>query len=245
MSVNREGGLKQSSACVTNAGAVRELNEDACLTLPDSGLWVVADGVGGHHEGEIASRLIVDKLSRINTHDRLSQLVNEVEDRVQEVHQDLVRRAAAGGKDMIIGSTFAALLAVTRFAVCLWAGDSRVYRLRDGLLDQITRDHSHVEELIEQGTLQRELAEDHPWANVITRAVGAGEKLFLDAEFLELRRGDRYLICSDGLYKEVSESDMADHLQYGDSMSICKTLVALALDKGASDNVTVVVIKFD
>ena len=146
---------------------------------------------------------------------------------------------------MIIGSTVAALLVVDQYGVCLWAGDSRVYRCRDGQLEQLTRDHSHVEELIAEGGLLREEAENHPHANVITRAVGAGEELFLDVELHRLCNADRYLICSDGLYKEVSEAEIAEHMKYGDCVTICRTLVALALERGAHDNVTVVAIKFN
>ena len=146
---------------------------------------------------------------------------------------------------MIIGSTVAALLVVDQYGVCLWAGDSRVYRCRDGQLEQLTRDHSQVEELVASGGLSREEAENHPHANVITRAVGAGEELFLDVDVQKLCHADRYLICSDGLYKEVSEAEIAEHMKYGDCVTICRTLVALALERGARDNVTVVAIKFD
>jgi len=243
--MNTSPAMRWSSASLTDVGSVHTVNQDACLDLPAAGLWVVADGVGGHNEGEVASQLIVDTLSHTGGHARLSGFVNEVEDRLQEVHKTLVDRAASRDKDMIIGSTVAALLVVEQYAVCLWAGDSRVYRYRDGQLEQLTRDHSQVEELIAEGGLLREEAENYPHANVITRAVGAGDELFLDAELQKLCNADRYLICSDGLYKEVSEAEIAEHFKYGDSVTICRTLVALALERGAHDNVTVVAIKFD
>jgi len=236
--------LQCSSASLTNVGIVRKINQDACLDLPELGLWAVADGMGGHEEGEIASRSIVDILSRVGEHARISEFVNDVEDRLLDVHETLVDRAASR-RTGIIGSTVAVLLALGRFAVCLWAGDSRVYRYRDGQLEQITRDHSLVEELVETGGLPREEAEAHPDANVINRAVGADQELCLDAELLDLHDDDRYLICSDGLYKEVRQAEIAEHMKYGDCTTICRTLVALALERGAHDNVTVVVIKFD
>ena len=236
--------LRWSSASLTDAGAVRKINQDACLDRPEAGLWVVADGVGGHNEGEIASHLIVDSLSQTGEHARLSEFVDEVEDRLHEVHRILVNRAS-GSANMIIGSTVAALLVHGQHGVCLWAGDSRIYRYRDGALVQITRDHSHVEELIEGGTLQPEDADKHPYGNVITRAVGAGEELFLEAELLTVHHADRYLICSDGLYKEVNEAEIAGYMRYGDCVTICRTLVALALERGANDNVTVVVVNFN
>ena len=242
--MNTTPAMRWSSASLTDAGTVYTVNQDACLDLPAVGLWVVADGVGGHNEGEVASQLIVDALSHTGGHARLSDFVNEVEDSLQAVHKTLVDRAASKDKGMIIGSTVAALLVVEQYGVCLWAGDSRIYRYRDGQLEQVTRDHSQVEELIAHGGLQREEAENHPHANVITRAVGAGEELFLDAELQELCNVDRYLICSDGLYKEVSDAEIAEHMKYGDCVTICRSLVALALERGARDNVTVVVIKF-
>jgi len=243
--MNTTAAMRWSSASLTDVGSVHTVNQDACLDLPAAGLWVVADGVGGHNEGEVASQLIVDTLSPTGGHARLSAFVNEVEDRLQEVHKALVDRAASRNKDMIIGSTVAALLVVDQYGVCLWAGDSRVYRCRDGRLEQLTRDHSQVEELVASGGLSREEAENHPHANVITRAVGAGEELFLDVDVQKLCHADRYLICSDGLYKEVSEAEIAEHMKYGDCVTICRTLVALALERGARDNVTVVAIKFD
>jgi serine/threonine protein phosphatase PrpC len=243
--MNTTPAMRWSSASLTDAGTVHTVNQDACLDLPAIGLWVVADGVGGHNEGEIASQLIVETLSQTSGHARLSDFVNEVEDRLQEVHKTLVDRAASKNMKMIIGSTVAALLVVEQYGLCLWAGDSRIYRYRKGQIEQITRDHSQVEELVARGELQREEAENHPNANVITRAVGAGEELFLDAELQELCNADRYLICSDGLYKEVNDAEIAEHMKYGDCVTICRTLVALALERGANDNVTVMVIKFD
>ena len=242
--MNIRTGFNYSSASLTNVGIVRSINQDACLDLPEVGLWVVADGMGGHDEGEFASQLIVDTLSQTGRHQRLSEFVNEVEDRLRRVHKTLVERARAIHTP-IIGSTVAALLTDGRFAVCLWAGDSRVYRYRNGRLEQLTQDHSLVEELVRNGGMQRAEAEAHPSANVINRAVGADQELYLDAELIELQNADRYLICSDGLYKEVSPTEIAEHMRYGDCTTICRTLVSLALERGAQDNVTVVVIKFD
>lgn len=236
--------LQFSSASLTNVGIVRTVNQDACLDMPERGLWVVADGMGGHEDGEYASRAIVEALSQVGEYARISEFVNEVEDRLIEVHASLIERAQTRHTG-IIGSTVAVLLARGRFAVCLWAGDSRIYRYRDGRLEQITRDHSLVEELIVNGGLQREQAESHPDANVINRAVGADQELYLDAELLNLCDDDRYLICSDGLYKEVSQDEIAEHMKYDNCTAICKTLLSLALERGAHDNVTVVVIKCD
>ena len=111
-------------------------------------------------------------------------------------------------------------------------------------MQSITRDHSEVEELIEQGLLLRENAEAHPAANVVTRAVGAEEDLFVDVELEHLQDGDRYLLCSDGLYKEMAEEEICEHLQRGSCNDACRELISLALQRGSRDNVTVLVVDF-
>ncbi|MEJ2694045.1 MAG: protein phosphatase 2C domain-containing protein [Candidatus Thiodiazotropha sp.] len=234
--------MKWSSASLCHAGVVREMNEDACLDLPDAGVWVVADGMGGHEEGALASRLIVESLAQVGQYSRLSKLVDEVEDRLRAVHVELVERAV---EQSVVGSTVAALVVMQHYSVCLWVGDSRVYRFREGVLTQLTQDHSYVEELIEHGRLAREEAEMHPDANVITRAVGAGEELYLDARLEEVRPADLYLICSDGLYREVCEQEIAEQMVSADCRRICDRLVNLALERGAQDNVTVVSVAID
>jgi serine/threonine protein phosphatase PrpC len=231
-----------SSASRSHVGRVREVNEDACLELPDAGLWVVADGMGGHEDGAFASRLIVEALEKVGHHSRLSVLVDDVEDRLRDVHHQLVNRA---GENAVVGSTVAAVLVMQQFSVCLWVGDSRVYRLRNDRLEQLTQDHSYVEELVELGSLSREEAEMHPEANVITRAVGAGEELCLDVRMEEVRSSDLYLICTDGLYKQVSDQEIAAQMQSADCYLICDSLVNLALNRGAEDNVTVVAIAIE
>ena len=123
-----------------------------------------------------------------------------------------LREYAAREENHTIGSTVAALLARGRHGVCLWAGDSRLYRFRDGALEQITQDHALVEELVERGVLTRDQAVDHPHGNLVTRAVGAADRLFVDVEIFELREGDVFLLCSDGLEKELSEDEIAEVL---------------------------------
>jgi serine/threonine protein phosphatase PrpC len=138
----------------------------------------------------------------------------------------------------------AALLAVGGYAISAWAGDSRVYRLRGGVLEQVSRDHSEVEELIDQGVLSRATAEDHPAANVITRAVGGAEDLYLDLELLQLQNLDRFLLCSDGLYKELTEQEIAVLLADGDCKEACSQLLGTALSRKCTDNVTALVVDF-
>jgi len=243
--VTNEDAFQWSSAGISVVGKIRTINEDAFADLPDTGLWVVADGMGGHDAGDFASQAIVESLKQIGPQQRLSAFIDEVEDRLLRVNQALVEEADKREEPTTIGSTVVSILAVQNYCACLWAGDSRAYRLRDGLMQPVSQDHSQVEEMIEQGLLLREDAESHPAANVITRAVGAAEELFVDVKLVELQDGDRFLLCSDGLYKEVSEPEIAQHMQRGSCQDICNDLVALALERSSRDNVTVVAIEFN
>jgi protein phosphatase len=215
------------SAAATDVGKIRSLNEDAYLDRPDIGLWVVADGMGGHDAGDLASRSVVESLAGIG----------------RQANRAL-REEAARRSESVIGSTVAALIAVGRHAVAVWAGDSRVYLFRDGTLRPLTHDHSQVEELIAEGSLTRDQAENHPAANVITRAVGGDDDLRLDAQIQEILDQDICLLCTDGLTKEVKEQEIAETLRDSDPRLAPQLLVNLACRRGARDNVTVVAVRF-
>ncbi|MEL7451195.1 MAG: protein phosphatase 2C domain-containing protein [Pseudomonadota bacterium] len=232
------------SASLTNVGKVRKVNEDAFLDLPQIGLWVVADGMGGHDAGDVASSMIVEALGNVGEHARPSDFLNDVEDRLFAVNRRLFEIAAEAEQPVTIGSTVVAMLAFGNYCLSVWAGDSRTYRLRDGRLRQITRDHSQVEEMVEQGEILRENAEDHPLANVITRAVGGSESLYLDLKLQELKDGDRYMLCSDGLYKDVMPDEISSCLSRGSCAEASSELIDLVLEREAADNVTVAVIDF-
>jgi protein phosphatase len=234
--------LHWSSASRTDVGRVRKLNEDSVLDLPELGLWAVADGMGGHSAGDFASAAIVAALSAIPRPSSLGALSSEVRRRLQTVNRRLHDEAIAR-REQVIGSTVVALLACGDHASVLWAGDSRAYLYRDGKLVQLSRDHSQVEELVSRGMLKPEQAESHPSANVITRAVGVVDILELDSETLEVAEDDTFLLCSDGLYRELDEASIGACLQAGDSRHACEELVNAALAQGARDNVSVVVVK--
>jgi len=238
-------GYHWKSASRSDVGNVRSLNEDAYLDLPSRGLWVVADGMGGHEAGEVASQMVVSTLGGIPQADSFSEFVDDVEDRVLSVNQHLYSMANQGPEPRVIGCTFAGMLAWGEFCLSVWAGDSRVYRLRDGKLDQITRDHSEVEEMVARGEISEAEAELHPSANIITRAVGGVERLFLDLAIHALQDGDRYLICSDGLFKDLTNTDIATHLGHGSCSDACNELIETTLSRECPDNVTVVVVDFD
>jgi protein phosphatase len=236
--------FRWQSAARSEVGNVRKLNEDACLDLSARGVWVVADGMGGHAAGDVASKMVTDNLRGVDNHEKFSDLVNDVEERVLDANRRLYSMAMLGDDNKIIGCTVVALLANGRHCVCAWAGDSRVYRLRGGKLAQITRDHSEVEELIERGEISKEAASAHAAQNIVTRAVGGAEQLFLDYTVHEIRDGDRFLICSDGLYKELADDKLVERLGNPSCVAACNELLDTALAGECADNVTAIVVDF-
>ena len=196
------------SAGATDVGHVRQINEDAYLERSDIGLWVVADGMGGHHAGDVASNNIVDILNETKASDRLSEYVDEVEDRIISANTQLVEMAKQHNDNRTIGSTVVALIALDGHFAVLWAGDSRAYRCRDNKCLQLTRDHSQVEEMVQRGLILPEEAEEHPASNVITRAVGAADNIYVDIEIDQIQANDTFLLCSDGLNKHVSDAEI-------------------------------------
>lgn len=229
-----------SSAC-SDVGAVRELNEDAYLERPDLGLWLVADGMGGHFAGDVASQMVVSAMQELEASRSLSHFVDAVERRLIETNQRL-RDYADREQTHTIGSTVVALLIRGTHAVCLWAGDSRMYRYRDGQLEQISQDHALVEELVERGVLTPEQAVDHPHGNLVTRAVGASDQLLLDVEITPIQAGDLLILCSDGLEREVAEEEMSRLHGDWDASRLSRDLLERALAYGARDNVTVITV---
>lgn len=231
-----------TSYAVSHVGTVRKINEDACLNRPARGLWAVADGMGGHSAGDVASRQIVEALDSLPAEGSLSVLAGTVEESLREVNSSLLRLADESDKHTI-GSTVAVLLVRGRHALCVWAGDSRIYRMRKGRFEQLTQDHAMVEDMVEAGLITRGEAENHPQANRITRAVGAMDELFVDMEMHELQPGDRFLLCSDGLYKDASNNELAKIMRRkGDT---AKAAVDLALEHNARDNVSVVTVNIE
>ncbi len=232
--------LRLVSRAVTHPGAVRPRNEDALLDRADLGLWAVADGAGGHGAGDVASAAIVAALADLPPALSAAELLAQVRLRLSAVHAELQARAAAAGPGRIMASTVVVLLARGGHYACLWAGDSRAYRLRDGRLERLTRDHSLVQELVDQGVLDEEAAEQHPQANVITRAIGAHGELELDKVSARVAPGDVFLLCSDGLFKALAEAEIASVLAAGGGPD---ALVEAALARGARDNVTALAVQ--
>jgi protein phosphatase/serine/threonine-protein phosphatase Stp1 len=232
--------MRFQSWSVSHPGAVRSHNEDAFVDRSDLGLWAVADGAGGHDAGEVASGMLKEELESIPPGLSASELLAQVRLRVADVHQRLRDEAEKRGPRSIIASTLVVLLARDGHFACLWAGDARVYLLRDGVITQVTRDHSLVQELVDAGAITAAEADGHPRANVITRAVGAAESLELDKVSNRLAAGDRFLLCSDGLNKTLSDADLAELLA---EPVPAERLITEALARKATDNVTVVAVE--
>lgn len=231
------------SWATSHPGAKRKLNEDAYVDRPDLGLWAVADGAGGHHAGEVASSMIRESLEAIPSELSAAELLAEVRARIEATHEALREEARQRGPDVIIASTVVVLLARNGHYACLWAGDSRAYLLRDGALQQVTHDHSLVQELVDAGTISVQDAESHPRANVITRAVGAElDEFVLDKVSGRIQAGDRFLLCSDGLSKTLPEEKLTALLGEPGA-SPTEALIAAALEMNASDNVTAVAVE--
>jgi len=234
-----------TSAARTDVGLVRIRNEDACLDQPARGLWAVADGMGGHAFGDLASDAVVAALDGLPDPASLAGCVEAARARLGAVNASLRADARVRGVP-VIGSTVVALFARGAEAACLWAGDSRLYLLRQGRLQQLTRDHSQLEALKDSlGDSAGDIAAATASPNMITRAVGAADTIEVEVTTLPVRDGDVFLLCSDGLSTLVGEAAIASALAPGDCARAAHDLVALALAHGGRDNVTVVVVRAD
>lgn len=224
-------------------GLVREKNEDAFVCRDEVGLWAVADGLGGHADGELASRTAVHCLESVPAEGDLGQLHSAVSEALQQTNAELVGMQAHYGAGFTPGTTVAVLLVGGGEAVVCWAGDSRIYRLRGGSLQQLTRDHSHVQELVDDDVIDAADAESHPLAHVITRAVGIDPWLALESARLDNLAGDRYLLCTDGLSRLLSSGEIRELIENEPREIAVSALLEIALERGAPDNVTIVLVE--
>lgn len=225
----------------SHVGLKRKVNEDAVLALPEESLWVVSDGMGGHDAGDYASRLIADLVAAIDTGLAPSDRLHALRAAIQQAHSVIRSEAEARGGSTI-GATVVSLMLADGHFVGLWAGDSRMYLLRDGKIQMLTTDHSFVAELVLAGQMTWDEAESHPQSNAITRAVGVGDELELDKIRGALEPGDRFLLCSDGLSKYANFALLEKVLGEAPIETVSDRLVQIALDGGGADNVTVVVV---
>jgi serine/threonine protein phosphatase PrpC len=230
------------SAACTDVGTVRKVNEDALLERRDLGLWAVADGMGGHRAGDYASNLIVRALDGLRGPLGAAAMLAEARSRLTHVNRRLRTESAENG-GVTMGSTVVVLMISGRHYCCLWAGDSRIYLVRDRRISMLTHDHSHVQEMVDRGLLTPAEARNHPQGNVVTRAVGADDDLKLDKINARAHPHDLFLLCSDGLTKEVADEEIARTVEYYPLDQAARALVQLAVTRGASDNVTAVLVE--
>lgn len=226
---------------LTHVGRVRQRNEDAFIERPERGLWAVADGMGGHQAGDYASARIVEALAAVPPQADLTGWIDEVGCCLGRADTELRARAARLGPGAVIASTIVVLLATAAEMAAVWAGDSRLYRWRDGEFHQLTVDHSRVQELVAAGLLRPEDATRHPHSNIVTRAVGAGPVDFAVIRD-SVQPGDRFLLCSDGLTNMLSDAEIAHEVSAAGPHPAAERLLDRVLARGAVDNVTIVIV---
>jgi len=228
----------------THVGNVRQHNEDRFLSKPQAGIWAVADGMGGHEAGELASQTIVESLDAIEAPASAAELLALCEQQIVEANKRLreVSRTRGGA---VVGATIAVLLAYERHFACIWSGDSRIYVVRAGTISQLSRDHTEVQRLLAEGAITPEEARNWPNTNVITRAIGVFDSPELELSSGALESGDSFVICSDGLTQHIKDEEILKHVSSSGSQQACDALIALTLERGAYDNVTVIVVRYD
>lgn len=226
------------TASQTHTGKVRRINEDSLFADPKRGLWLVADGMGGHRDGGIASNMITEAARSLSTYgETRAQLAAQL----TQVNQNLLG-LSNGDHSNIVGSTIVALLAEGSNYTCIWAGDSRCYLVRAGQIRQVSRDHTEVQELVTSGIITPEEARTWPRRNVITRAVGAADKLELEQVSDTLAEGDCFVLCSDGLTGHVTDAEILSAVTWSAPEPACGQLLALALERGGKDNISIIVV---
>jgi len=231
------------SSATTHVGMVRKVNQDSYAERSDIGVWAVADGMGGHEAGEIASATVTDHVKSLEPNEDIESMLHAVQQCIMAANLQLTQQAALYDSQRVPGSTVVVLIINGNRGAVVWAGDSRIYRRRDNKVTQITRDHSHVQDLVEQGVILESEAESHPMANVITRAVGISEPLELDSMWLDVRTDDQFLLCSDGLSRLVTNDELESMMGNRDSEEVTQSLLHTALVRGARDNVTLICVK--
>jgi serine/threonine protein phosphatase PrpC len=224
------------SAALTHQGRVRDKNQDSYCIREADGLWAVADGMGGHEGGEWASARLVEELGKVEVPEDLDEAGERIAGAIRAANAAILAEAAGRGRQM--GSTIVALIVRDQNYLILWVGDSRAYLLREGRFTRLSRDHTQVQEMVDRGLMRAEEAAGHPMGHILSRAVGVRDAIQLDRIQGEVRPGDVFLLCSDGLHSYVGEAEIKHLLGRGSPERALDALVALTLAAGAPDNVT-------
>lgn len=225
----------------THPGRVRSRNEDSFIVRPEIGVAAVSDGMGGHAAGDVASKTVICALEEVAAQESAEALLTKCKENLIVANRwirDFTIRKGGG----VVGATLVLLLTHDARFTCMWAGDSRAYLLRDGAISQITTDHNEAETLFREGVLTREEAKNWPRRNVITRAVGVADNIQFEVTDGAMVAGDIFVLCSDGLTTHVEDNEIAELTLATDPQVSCESLIDLALARGGSDNVTVIVL---
>jgi len=227
----------------TDTGNVRDHNEDSFLSRPDFGLWIVADGMGGHAAGDFASQTITQEAGSVGLSSSLPDLQARFMERLTRAHNSILAKAAELGGHTV-GATVVGLLVHEDQYACIWSGDSRIYLMRRGMLTQLTVDHTEVQHLLSCGAISEAEAETWPRKNVITRAIGVSDAPQCDVITGQIAEGDVFLLCSDGLTEHLGADDIIANIAGNEATQImCNSLINETLHRGAKDNVTCIVMR--
>jgi serine/threonine protein phosphatase PrpC len=237
----------------SDRGKVREINEDSCKVItgidgmPDT--FIVADGMGGHNSGELASRMAVELseeylLKFLQPDENEENILALISNMMAEVNKSIYSKAKESEENFGMGTTFIIGMLFKDKLYIGHVGDSRVYLVSNGVLKQLTTDHSYIEELIRNGSLTREEAQNHPKKNVITRALGCEENVEVDTYSVDVNDEDIFIFCTDGLTNMLSEKEILSIINNNDNpQDSCSELVRAANEKGGEDNITVIIVK--
>ena len=227
----------------THVGLKRKINEDSILVRTEEGLWAVADGMGGHEAGEVASAAVTEALAHVPIRLSLDELVYSCVDAVRQTNRQLITFGRANGANRTVGTTVVGIAIAGGEFRCFWAGDSRAYQVRGNEILRLSRDHSLVQDLVDAGMLRPDEAEGHENSNIVTRAVGVAEEVKLDVVGGEVDPGDQFLLASDGLTRVVPDDEIVDVLSRAPPEQAADKLLEMVLARGAPDNVSIIIVK--
>ena len=227
----------------THVGKVRTCNEDAFIEHPAIGLWAVSDGMGGLRAGDVASGLIASSLRSLPASSDANSIEPSVRTVLEQANKELFLRGSAKSEHNMMGATITAFIADGEAFTCLWAGDSRLYRIRGGKIAQLTRDHRYVQELLDSGVLSEVEARQHPRRNVITRAIGVESEIELESIVGSINRGDLFVLSSDGVTSVCDDEELAEIIEAAENIdAAADVIVDRCLEGGAPDNLTLILI---
>lgn len=231
------------SFSVSDVGKKRSVNQDSIYCDDDQKMWVVADGMGGHRDGDKASQAIVTAFNEITFSNVMSERIQQIEKSLRKLNVELQNYSTDTLNGQLIGSTIVALTVCQGICAVIWAGDSRCYKISNGEISQVSWDHSYVDELLRSGHMVAEEAATSKLSNVITRALGAHEEVFFDHVIFPYSDEDTFLLCSDGLTNELTDKRINEIVSsQGCTQQDIDNLLTETLEHGAKDNVSIILV---